>query len=53
MHRLCIILVVIGSVFGQEKQDVLKLKNGSTYNGEFDEPNYVNSQQMSLLIGVN
>jgi hypothetical protein len=35
MHRLCIILVVIGSVFGQEKQDSLKLKNGNTYNGEF------------------
>jgi hypothetical protein len=28
-------LVVNSPVIGQEKQDVLKLKNGSTYNGEF------------------
>ena len=28
-------LVVISSVFGQEKQDVLKLKYGGNYNGEF------------------
>ena len=28
-------LVVNSLVIGQEKQDVLKLKNGSTYNGEF------------------
>ncbi len=28
-------LILNSHVIGQEKQDVLKFKNGSTYNGEF------------------
>ena len=35
IKRLWLILFVISSVCGQEKQDVLRLKDGSTYKGEY------------------